>query len=79
MTENDIIIQRIKDFEDRYLMKFQISFPMCEKLGLQHKRLVKIISKEIEPTFYETVVLERFLKLPHKTKRRSATVINGSV
>lgn len=49
-------------------MEFKISFPMCKKLGLQHNRLVKIKKGEIEATAYKTVVLERFLKLPTKTR-----------
>ena len=68
MTENNVVLQRIKDFEDRYLMQFQISFGMCKKLSIQRKRLQKIINNEIEPTKLECRIFERFLKLPKKDR-----------
>jgi hypothetical protein len=77
--EQNLALQYIKAFENRYLMAFKISFPMCKKLGIQRKRLEKIKKGEIEATAYETVVLERFLKLPPKTRRRSPTVIDRGI
>lgn len=64
MIDENKVLQRIKAFEERYLMKFQISFEMCKKLGIQHKRLQKILNNEIEPTLYEVAVFDKFLKLP---------------
>ncbi len=64
MTENNTVIQRIKDFEGRYFMKFKISFNMCKKLGIQRKRLQKILDGNLEPTMYECIVFDKFLHLP---------------
>jgi hypothetical protein len=69
--EQNLALNYIKAFENRYLMELKISFPMCKKLGIQHKRLVKIKKGEIEATAYETLVLERFLKLPPKTRQKN--------
>jgi hypothetical protein len=77
--EQNLALQYIKAFENRYLLEFKISFPMCKKLGLQRNRLVKIKKGLIEPTVYEIVVLERFLKLPPKSRRRSPTVIDKGI
>lgn len=76
MNDN-LVIQYIKAFEARYLMTFKVSFPMCKKLGLQRNRVVRIKKGLIEPTDYELVVLERFLKLPPKTRRKSPTAIES--
>lgn len=77
--EQNLALHYIEAFEKRYLMEFKISFPMCKKLSLQRNRLVKIKKGEIEATAYETVVLERFLKLPPKTRRRSPTAIDRGI
>lgn len=63
-TEKNSILQRIEDFEKRYLMPFKLTFEMCKRMGVQRKRLQRIINGEIEPTMYECLVFEKFLVIP---------------
>ena len=65
MENENKVLQKVRAFEERYLMKFQIPFSMCKSLGIQRKRLQKILDKEIEPTLYECAVFDKFLKLPN--------------
>lgn len=64
MGNENKVLQRVKAFEEQYLMKFQISFNMCKSLGIQRKRLQKILDDELKPTLYECAVFDKFLKLP---------------
>lgn len=64
-TENEVIV-RIKAFEERYMTKFTPSHKMCEKLGIQLRRVKKIVRNELEPTIYETMALRKFLQLPSR-------------
>jgi hypothetical protein len=62
--EENIVVQRIKDFEERFLMKFVVTLKMCQKLGIQKSRIDKIMNGTLEPTIYENIVFQRFLKVP---------------